>query len=550
MEKLGKMQVMNNNVFCSMAAKDPQNSELVYASLISYNNIINDVINNINKGTNVYLKALSYIKTVPKQYDIIKEKQEQSDFTHVILYKKDYIKNDFMKLYFYIKDAKNKDEYIYNKLYKYSSSPMLKEWSSYIIKKLEEQKYLKRCDIFNIDNNKMQIYTLGIQQNKITNIIIEGLRTSEITIDSKNNDSSVMNEITGLDNYLNTFSEILTTKIQKSFVPKFIPGESKIDEEVKIYDDYCYNENIVLYDAQISTIQASVNNLKTNNVTFVIGEMGSGKTLIGAGIPYVHSKGQGSVSIVMCPSHLTNKWKREITRLVPHSESYIVSNLSELIKLDNIIKNHGNKNIYIILSKEKAKLQYDLRPTAIWSKAKQSFVCPECGQVLTKKISIEIDGKKQKIEVPLTKLDMLSPLVYNTTCNNTVKKWNNKLSLWEEKVCNNKLWAPLNNHDTNIKWTKLGSLGWVLTNHIPSLFSELMSKESKTKKESQMIFKLKEKQQELIKATRDPNYKYKHFNRAPRKYSLAKYIKKKYTKHIDYLLADELAVAPYIVIYK
>jgi len=549
MENLRKMQIVNDNVFCSMAAKSHQDNDLICASLIAYNNIINNVVNNINKGTNVYLKGFGYSKAVAKQYNIVKEKQANSDFTHVILYKKDLIKDDFMKLYFYIQDAEHKVEHIYNKLYKNSSTPMLKEWSLYIIKELEQGYYLKQCQTFDIDN-KMKVYTLSINQNGITNIITKGLRTSEISINSQNNNLSAMNKITGLDSYLNTFSEVLATKIQQSFIPKFIPDESEIDEEVKIYDDYCYDEDIVLYDAQISTIQSTVNNLKTNNVTFVVGEMGSGKTLIGAGIPYAHSKGRGSVSIVMCPSHLTNKWKREIIKLVPHSESYIVNNLPELIKLDDIIKNHGNKNIYLILSKERAKLQYDLRPIAIWSKSKEGFVCPECGQVLKKEISIKVGGKKQKIEVPLTKLDMLSPLVYNTTCNNTVKKWNNKLSLWEEKVCNNKLWAPLNNHDTNIKWTKLGSLGWVLTNHIPSLFSELMSKESKTKKESQMIFKLKEKQQELIKATKDSSYKYKNFNRAPRKYSLAKYIKENYTKHIDYLLADELAVAPYIVICK
>ena len=47
------------------------------------------------------------------------------------------------------------------------------------------------------------------------------------------------------------------------------------------------------------------------------------------------------------------------------------------------------------MSKEIAKLGYDLRPSAVWSKSKQCFVCPDCGQPLYKEENIFHKGEKQ-----------------------------------------------------------------------------------------------------------------------------------------------------------
>ena len=96
-----------------------------------------------------------------------------------------------------------------------------------------------------------------------------------------------MMEITeGLDSYLNLFGDILASKIQQSFIPKFIPGEDDFSEYVNNYDDSCFHNDIELYKAQKNAIQACVNNLQKSNVAFVIAEMGTGKTAMGAGIAY------------------------------------------------------------------------------------------------------------------------------------------------------------------------------------------------------------------------------------------------------------------------
>ena len=75
------------------------------------------------------------------------------------------------------------------------------------------------------------------------------------------------------------FGDILAQKIQQNFVPKFIPGEQEYSETVNDYDDSCYEAGLELFDAQKSVIQACVNNFKKSDITFIIGECGSGSKL-------------------------------------------------------------------------------------------------------------------------------------------------------------------------------------------------------------------------------------------------------------------------------
>ena len=62
----------------------------------------------------------------------------------------------------------------------------------------------------------------------------------------------------------------------------------------------------------------------------------------------------------MCPSHLVYKWKYEISTLAPLSEVYIVDSISTLLSLMPKLKsNKRNRHIWLIISKETAKLSYE-----------------------------------------------------------------------------------------------------------------------------------------------------------------------------------------------
>ena len=48
--------------------------------------------------------------------------------------------------------------------------------------------------------------------------------------------------------------------------------------------------------------------------SIVLGEMGTGKTLMSLGAVYVHSERRPYTSIAMVPPHLVNKWAREASK--------------------------------------------------------------------------------------------------------------------------------------------------------------------------------------------------------------------------------------------
>lgn len=258
---------------------------------------------------------------------------------------------------------------------------------------------------------------------------------------------------------------------------------------------------------------------------------------MGAAIPYVHNanRSKGYNVAVVCPSHLTPVWKREVEERIPNAKAYVIQDYKELISLEPKLRNKNKiENSYIILSKERAKMGYDIRPAAIWSRSKNTFVCPECGQTLWTR-EFEGSGRnKREIHVPFNPFSMTKQLASNTRCMNEVRKWNHKEQKFDVVPCNASLWGPLNRDDQDHKWFKLGAEGWVYKDQIVSLTERLMARERLSKKEASLFAKLME-QYELIQAGEEPISTYK----GAKKYPIAKYIRERMKNVFDYCLVDE-----------
>lgn len=110
--------------------------------------------------------------------------------------------------------------------------------------------------------------------------------------------------------------------------------------------------------AQGDAIRAAAVSLQRHRGTNVVGEMGTGKTMIGASAAYV--AGFRRV-LVLCPPHLTRKWVREVQETVPLAEAVIVNTISDLrrLRLDQ------RWPLFVILSREKAKLSYRWTPAVL-----------------------------------------------------------------------------------------------------------------------------------------------------------------------------------------
>ena len=57
------------------------------------------------------------------------------------------------------------------------------------------------------------------------------------------------------------------------------------------------------------------------------GPAGSGKTFMALGTIHVLTAGQPSTTLVMCPSHITHKWAREVLLTIPRARAFLVEDM-------------------------------------------------------------------------------------------------------------------------------------------------------------------------------------------------------------------------------
>jgi len=185
-----------------------------------------------------------------------------------------------------------------------------------------------------------------------------------------------INDVTG---YLQLFGAALAHKIQTEAQPLFRPG-----------DEWHPRMQTLLrtpFQAQADSIQAAVETLRKQDSVMCIGEMGVGKTLIGAAIPYIMENGHSPRVLVMCPGHLTRKWAREVTQTIPRAQATILSRLSDVQAIDPQQQHVGLR--FYIVSKERAKLSYAWRPA--FNLRRNVPVCPDCGERVVDRDGVPMD---------------------------------------------------------------------------------------------------------------------------------------------------------------
>lgn len=532
---------------------------LVFASFFGYSGSSKYTLSSLkHRKCDVRFLGRLY-NTQPGDYNIYNTKVPDSDFYHIIVSKKDKLEsisssvNLFTSYIFLEVPAEEESNYllsiirnnppqklldiIYKKIYTNSSLPFLKEWSQFILNKLIDENKIKKNTVMGEDDTASTVlisYTLNVYIEDLIDYISEGLRYGHIYIDKNcsKEPSDAMQAIEGLDGYLNTFTDILANRIQTSFKPRFTPNQDKYSQELLDFTDYVqYKHKMDLYPAQKDVIQSVSNCLDEKKSAFIIGSCGTGKTAMGTGVVIVNSKNRKTNNIVMCPAHLVKKWKHEIETLAPLSEAYIISNFHDLLKVaPKINNNHKRRSVWLIISKETAKFSYEEKPSAIWSNMKKCFICPECGKPLYKN---QFEGRgKRKRKVPLffTETSFLKKSIDNKFCINTVQKYNWNTGVYEKHQCNAKLWEPYikNQSHSTTSWIKLGKEGWIPYHLMNQVKNKLEDKNELNKEEKSLLKAINE-------AVNKPPVQ-----RAPKKYSIAKYIRQYFNNKIDYFIADEM----------
>lgn len=191
----------------------------------------------------------------------------------------------------------------------------------------------------------------------------------------------MLESIDGIQTYLQRYGGALAQKIHSEAQPLFQPGDSWHPRMSRLLRKP--------FPAQADAIQAAMEVLRIQDSVACIGEMGVGKSLIGAAVPYLMENGHPPRVLVMCPGHLTRKWAREITATVPGAEAKIITKLAEVQVIDPH-ETHSGLSYYIV-SKERAKLSYAWRPA--FRVRRGVPICPDCGKPVTDRDGLPVEGQ-------------------------------------------------------------------------------------------------------------------------------------------------------------
>ena len=322
------------------------------------------------------------------------------------------------------------------KLNAIANIPVLPEWGAYLWGAHERYKPQKRVVLGKLPDGIEEFYDVPFATlYGIEGRVSEALKEGKITLPVPAG-APTMNwdEIEGLDDYLKVFAPSLASKVTKAHPPLFSPGSAR---DPRILDLLRKP-----YEAQADTVQAICEVLKRKRAAFLVGEMGVGKTLMSAAVPYVMLKKDYRV-LVMCPGHLVRKWRREIEQTVPDAGTAIIGSWKDMMVMTKYPKLKPFGRQYFIVSKETMKLGAFKRPAAIWrppvyaTKGKRRgsliregrWTCPICGQTVLDREGMPIGGQ-----------GFDKPTASNQKCVRTVRRWDSRAKWDAPAVCGASLW--------------------------------------------------------------------------------------------------------------
>ena len=153
-----------------------------------------------------------------------------------------------------------------------------------------------------------------------------------------------------LGEFIDTFKDAISRRVVESYPPLYRPSENNEKLPQLLRNPL---------GAQADAIRGAALSLQAHRGTTVVGEMGTGKSFIGAAA--AHAAGFRRV-LILCPPHLTKKWQREVEQTVPLARTAIVASITDLERLRLSV---GSGPLFAVMSRERAKLSYRWQPAVI-----------------------------------------------------------------------------------------------------------------------------------------------------------------------------------------
>ena len=392
------------------------------------------------------------------------------------------------------------------------SVPLLPEFRRYFLSELKKRGLLDRLKVY-CPGRKFQCWHMSVskEESEIAQVLEDGLKDGCIAIPgSSPGQEDVFRHIPSFTAYLREFGDKIAGRIKDCFPPRFNPAEEAVSPPVQEVNRYVLaHAGYSLFDAQLGAAEALKRQLETDRLALLVAECGTGKSKIGAAALYAYQHGQPdrrtnrkAFNVVVCPSHLTGKWVRELHETVPGCFAQYVNSIRDIDRLYRLYQRE-NKTVFCILSKETARNGYMRRPAVTWNRRKRGFVCPDCGRV-------------QEMRDPDTSAWVKADALFFQQENSRNHRC---------RFCGASLWTVQNPDDLTPKrtqWVRIGGYGYV-----HRLFA-YQAAETCKKAFRAKIEEVAERPDGLFPAAG-----------AYRRYPLSAYLKRK-VRRIDALIVDEL----------
>ena len=383
--------------------------------------------------------------------------------------------------------------------------PLIPEFQDYVLDELQRRRLLKPLRVISI-RERLGAWLLLCKKDdaNIVKVLEEGLKSGAIRIPGTVQNLNGFDSVHSVTSYLSAFGVTVAERIRNQFQPLFDPAAEQLSPEILRINDYIRaHAGYSLYPAQLAVAESVKRKLSEGKSAFIVAECGSGKTKIGATAlaAYQAQKRKKTFNIILCPSHVAKKWVREIAEMLPETAGVIVRSITEL---DSLYAQYGqgDKSIYAVISKEKARDGYMRRPAVLFDARKGAFRCPNCGGIIELPSSDDTDGW--------------------ATAKPEAFRMENRRNHQCMK-CKSPLWTAVN-PSVPSPWVKIPEYGWVHR----KLAVHAMQK---TKNPAAL---------DALQTLQENPDGYFPTRGACRRYPLSSYIKKRYRGRLDGLIVDEL----------
>jgi hypothetical protein len=251
------------------------------------------------------------------------------------------------------------------------TTPLLREWTPWLYRAMKERGLLTE-----LTQSGCQAGLLRADNDALDALVCEGIQKGHLAINGRTArevggvKATQGPDIQNLDQYLLTYGSMLGQQAERALQPLHVPGR-----------DACPTLDLLRepFEAQAHAIEATRKALGRQKALLLVGEMGTGKTLMALAACRAHAAGRPYRALVFCPGQLVDKWSREIRATIPEVEVIQIESWQSLLHLDPSKKPAQAQ--WYVLARDRAKLGSRWRPAFQRPlHADDGFLrCPHCG---------------------------------------------------------------------------------------------------------------------------------------------------------------------------